>query len=85
MKGSASETGKGLANRPDYDDDQELTIGYGKSLVVLTRAILLEQDGWKPVWNGFIRMGGKKLGKAQLEEFGYKECGTKNVYNSGKM
>lgn len=29
-------------------------------------------------------MGGKKLGKAQLEEFGYKECGTKNVYNSGK-
>ena len=25
-------------------------------------------------------MGGKKLGKAQLEEFGYKECGTKNVY-----
>ena len=45
MKGSVSETGKGLANRPDYDDDQELTIGYGKSLVVLTRAILLEQDG----------------------------------------
>lgn len=60
------------------DNNWKLAIGFSNIEVIgsLTRTVLLEQGGWKK-W--FVRVWGKDLEKAHVEEFGCKEDQRKDV------